>query len=133
MRVRLLKVAIAAAFADHIFSAPSVLWLKHIDVDPARDELADHSSKKMSISVIPIRDKRVIKHRNFHDRSPVSLNAITKPYAFVASLASETNKFRSSACPCFPRSTDVLARSPAFASSREARGLRSTSAKQPYR
>src|SRR5215211_808175 len=56
----------AALRGDQVRDAPTVLRLVNIHVVPAFDQFDSDAAQEMSVTMIPIRNQRVIEHYNLH-------------------------------------------------------------------
>src|SRR2546423_15334481 len=55
-----------AVFSSEIPSAPRVVWFVNRNVMLTRDQFAGDPAKEMGVTMVPIRNKRVIKKSDLH-------------------------------------------------------------------
>src|SRR4051812_18453650 len=53
-----------AIFRNQVLSAPRICWLENFHVVLAGNQFSRYASKEMGVAVIPVRNKRLIKHQD---------------------------------------------------------------------
>src|SRR5215207_3610383 len=67
-RISVMKVEqrLRAVFRDQVLHAPGIVRLVNLDLMSVRNQLGGNAAQEMGISVVPIRDQRLVKQHYAH-------------------------------------------------------------------